>query len=95
MKHAFLAAILFLSPPATAQERMTPAQCTGSWAALETLIGAPVSDADVVADYEGWCLILDGNFGIDDGVSFRLASLRWRASAKGGGINWWKRHFNL
>jgi hypothetical protein len=80
MKHAFLAAILLLSTPAKAQERMTPAQCTGSWAALEALMGAPVGDAGVVADDEGWCLILDGTFDINADTSFRLASLRWRAS---------------
>jgi len=80
MKHAFLASILLLSSPATAQERMTPAQCTGSWTVLETLMGASVSDADVVADDEGWCLILDGTFAVHDDSRFRLASLRWRAS---------------
>lgn len=80
MKHAFLAAVFLLSSPATAQERMTPAQCTGSWAALEAHMGAPVGDAGVVADDEGWCLILDGTFDINDDTSFRLASLRWRAS---------------
>lgn len=80
MKHAFLAAILMLSSPATAQDRMTLAQCTGSWAALEAMIGVRVSGADIVADDAGWCLILNATFDIDDRTGMRLASLSWRAS---------------
>jgi hypothetical protein len=80
MKHAILAAVLMLASPVTAQERMTAAQCTQSWAALETLTGAPVSEVGILADDAGWCLISDATFDLDDRTSLRLDILSWRAS---------------
>lgn len=80
MKGWLIAATLAFGSPATAQDRMTAEQCTQSWAALETLMATPETGVTFVPDNEGWCLLENGSINQDNQQSYRLASLRWRAS---------------
>ncbi|MCF2870059.1 hypothetical protein L0664_03175 [Octadecabacter sp. G9-8] len=79
MKHWIIAALL-LASPAAAQDRMTPAQCTGSLSAVTAMADLPATLGTAQVDDEGWCRLSDVEVPIDDVSGLRIGHLRWRAS---------------
>ena len=79
-KTSALIATLLLATPLAAQDRMTPEQCSASWAKVTTLLNTPDASIEPLVDDEGWCLYEDADFAISTQQKFQLESLRWRAS---------------
>ncbi len=78
MKHVLLSLLVAIATPAAAQERMTRADCDGSWNAVSALVTQDAGEVSVTD--AGWCRLTDAILPIDAGTSVRIDAVEWRAS---------------
>ncbi|PVA06909.1 hypothetical protein [Thalassorhabdomicrobium marinisediminis] len=77
---AALIAAPLLAQPVAAQDRMTAAHCTDSWAALAEITGVPAEGSTAAPDNEGWCVVENYHLQGAGQQRWQLGQLRWRAT---------------
>lgn len=79
MKVLALVAVL-VAGSASAQDRMSSAQCTESFNAVASLVALSIDAPDIAVTDDTWCSVSSAQIEVDTDFVLQIGTLRWRAS---------------
>ncbi|HCP81604.1 MAG TPA: hypothetical protein DIT67_08415 [Octadecabacter sp.] len=80
MRRFVFAALILCAGQVSAQERVEMTTCQQGWSAVASGIAPEGPDAQISVTDDGWCLIDNLTLQMDHNSSFKVETLRWRAS---------------